>query len=48
MCIANVYVCIEMYYMCLHPHMRLDAQISAAQTKVEFKLYVGQSVADYI
>ena len=34
--------------MCFHPHMRLDFLTSAAQTKVELLLYLGQSVVDYI
>ena len=36
------------YIMCFHPHMRLDLLTSAAQTKVEFELYLGQSLVDHI
>ena len=37
-----------MYILCVFTHMYLDFYNSAAQAKVEFKLYLGQYVVDYI
>ena len=35
-------------HICFHPHMRFDFKTSAAQTTVEFELYLWQSVIDYM
>ena len=44
---AHVYVSFK-YIMCFHPHMHLDFLTSVAQSKVEFKTYLGQSLVDYM
>ena len=49
MYIANLHVHIYKYIiMCLHSHMHLDFLTSAAQTKVEFALCLGQYVVEYM